>query len=129
MTRNQYHHFRHAYLAATSYADAAVGIILDGLEKSGLSDNTMVILMGDHGYQLGEKDRLGTSAVWRGSSQTPLNIRLPGRPAGAIDEAVSLIDIYPTLMDLLGLDAPHRLDGVSLLPLLNDPPAEGAYSC
>lgn len=115
---------RHAYLAATSYADAAVGIILDGLQKSGYAENTIVILMGDHGYQLGEKDRLGKSAVWRGASRTPLIIKMPDGQTGKTDQAVSLIDIFPTLTAILGLKAPQPLDGTSLVPLLEDPASE-----
>ena len=88
---------------------------------SGHADNTIVILMGDHGYQLGEKDRLGKAAVWRCASRTPLVIRMPGGPTGKTDQAVSLIDIFPTLIEILGLEAPQPLDGTSLIPLLQDP--------
>jgi len=115
---------RHAYYACASYADAAVGILLDGLARSGHADNTIVILMGDHGYQLGEKDRLGKSKVWRGASGMPMIIRMPGGRTGTAGAAVSMIDIYPTLVELLNLEAPHKLDGVSLVPLLNDPKAK-----
>lgn len=114
---------RHAYLAATSYADAAVGVILDGLKNSTFADNTVVILIGDHGYQLGEKDRLGKAAVWRGSSRTPMVIRIPNGEIGKSGEPVSLIDIYPTILDLLNLKSVHHLDGESLVPLLEDPEA------
>ncbi|QBG46768.1 DUF229 domain-containing protein [Verrucomicrobia bacterium S94] len=117
-------YLRHAYYACTTYADAAVGILLDGLEKSGYADNTIVILMGDHGYQLGEKDRLGKAKVWRGASGMPMIIRMPNGKTGTADSAVSMIDIYPTLVELLGLKAPHKLDGTSLLPLLENPEAK-----
>ena len=114
---------RHAYLAAASYADTAAGILLDALDKSPYADNTMVILMGDHGYQLGEKDRLGKAAVWRGASGMPMIIRLPRGKTGAVVAPVSMLDIYPTLIELLGLEAPQPLDGISLLPQLEDPEA------
>ena len=115
---------RHAYLAAMSYADAATGILLEGLAESPYADNTIVILMGDHGYQLGEKDRLGKAAVWRGASSMPMVIRIPDGPTGTVQAAVSMIDIYPTILELLGLESPHSLDGTSLAPLLEDPKAE-----
>ncbi|VGO18092.1 sulfatase [Pontiella sulfatireligans] len=115
---------RHAYFAATSYADAAVGIVLDGLAKSTYADNTVVIIIGDHGYQLGEKNRVGKSVNWKGSSGTPMIVKVPGKPAGATDVPVSLIDIYPTIMELSNMDPPHQLSGVSLLPLLENPNAK-----
>ncbi|WP_162030903.1 MULTISPECIES: sulfatase [unclassified Lentimonas] len=112
---------RHAYYACTTYADAAVGILLDGLEKSGYADNTIVILMGDHGYHLGEKDRLGKSKVWRGASSMPMIIRMPNGKIGTAEAAVSMLDLYPTIMELLALKAPQQLDGTSLVPLLTAP--------
>lgn len=112
---------RHAYYASATYADAALGIVLDGLERSGKADNTIVIVMGDHGYQLGEKERLGKAALWRGATRTPMVIKVPRKPAGVVNDPVSMIDIYPTLVDILGLKAPHELAGESLLPLINDP--------
>ncbi|VGO18917.1 sulfatase [Pontiella sulfatireligans] len=115
---------RHAYLAATSYADAAVGILLEGLAKSKYADNTIVILMGDHGYDLGEKDHLGKSVVWKNASSMPMVIRMPKGASGTVAAAVSMIDIYPTLVELLDLNAPQPLDGTSLVPLLKDPGAK-----
>lgn len=112
---------RHAYYASATYADAALGVILDGLEKSGQADNTILIVLGDHGFQLGEKDRLGKAALWRGATRTPMLIKVPGKPIGKVNDPVSMIDIYPTLVDLLGLKAPHELVGESLMPLINDP--------
>lgn len=114
---------RHAYYASATYADAALGIVLDGLEKSGKADNTIVIVMGDHGFQLGEKDRLGKAALWRGATRTPMIIKVPGKPAGIFNDPVSMIDIYPTLVDILGIEAPHELAGESLLQLLDNPGA------
>jgi arylsulfatase A-like enzyme len=112
---------RHAYFASATYADAALGVILEGLEKSGKKDNTIVIIMGDHGYQLGEKDRLGKAALWRGATRTPMLIKVPGKPAGVVNDPVSMIDIYPTLVDALNFKEPHSLAGESLLPLINNP--------
>ncbi|GAA3615150.1 hypothetical protein GCM10022396_36320 [Flavivirga amylovorans] len=115
---------RHAYLASTTYADAAVGIILDGLKKSGLEDNTIIVFMGDHGYQLGMKERLGKAVLWRGSSRTPMLIKVPGKPIGKVNEPVSMIDIYPTLVEMTSVKAPHKLAGESLVPFINNPKAK-----
>lgn len=112
---------RHAYFASATYADTALGIILNGLEKSGKKDNTIVIIMGDHGYQLGEKDRLGKAALWRGATRTPMLIKVPGKPMGVFKDPVSMIDIYPTLIDILNIKAPHQLAGESLVPQINNP--------
>lgn len=115
---------RHAYYACTTYADAAAGILLDALDNSEYAKNTIVILMGDHGYHLGEKDRLGKAMVWKGASSMPMIIRMPGGETGTAEAAVSMMDLYPTLVELLGLEAPHQLDGTSLVPLLENPAAK-----
>lgn len=118
---DEWKNLRHAYYACATYADGAVGILLDGLSRSEYADNTIVILLGDHGYQLGEKDRLGKAKVWRTASSTPMIIRMPRGKTGTADAAVSMIDLYPTLVDLLGVPPPHSLDGISLTPQLNNP--------
>ena len=112
---------RHAYLAASSYADAAAGIVLDALDKSPYADNTVVILMGDHGYHLGEKDRLGKSAVWQRASGMPMVIRMPKGKSGRAESPVNMLDIYPTILELTGLEAPQQMDGISLIPQLKNP--------
>ncbi len=110
-----------AYLAATSYADACVGVVLDALKKSKYADNTIVILWGDHGWHLGEKLKFRKAALWRESTQLPLIVHLP-----AMDDQtecyrnVNLIDLYPTLIELCGLPQ-KELDGKSFHPLLVDP--------
>ncbi|MDZ8117040.1 sulfatase [Pontiella agarivorans] len=114
---------RHSYYACITYADEAVGIILDGLAKSEYADNTIVILMGDHGQQIGEKDNEGKAWVWRSASGTPMIIKMPNGATGTVESAVSMLDIYPTLAELIGAEPPHELDGVSLLPQLKDPTA------
>ncbi len=112
-----------AYYAATSFADAQVGRILDELDKLGLSDNTIVILWGDHGYQLGEQGLWCKHTNFENSARTVLMIRTPGRTQTHTQSnaLVELVDIYPTLCDLAGLAKPEGLEGTSLVPLLDAP--------
>jgi arylsulfatase A-like enzyme len=107
-----------------------VGQILETLEASPYSDNTIVILSSDHGYHIGEKDCLQKWHLWNESTRVPLMIRIPGTQSGGQTCAhpVSLVDLYPTLTDLCGLPPePHlpeggpTLDGFSLKPFLEDP--------
>lgn len=112
-----------AYLAAMSYADACVGRILEAIEASPDRDNTIVVLWTDHGWQLGHKNRWEKFSLWRQATRTPLMIRASGIAPGESDRAVSLLDLFPTLSELTGVDAPAGLEGTSLVPLLQDPSA------
>jgi choline-sulfatase len=112
----------HAYLACVSFADMCVGTVLEGLNAGPNADNTFVVLWSDHGFHLGEKQHWAKRTLWEESTRTPLMIAGPGiRPGDDCREAVSLLDIYPTLIDLCGLPANTHLEGVSLLPQLKDP--------
>ena len=113
-----------AYLAATSFADEAIGVILDALARSPHADNTIVVICGDHGWHLGEKLRFRKATLWAESTRTTLLMRVPGdRPAAVSPRLVNLIDLYPTLVDLAGLPAKpaEALDGRSFAPLFEDP--------
>ena len=113
-----------AYLAASRYADDCVGRILDGLEKGPHRDRTIVIVCGDNGYQFGEKHHWSKGGLWEGSAHVPLVIAGPNIAEGQTSpRPVSLIDLYPTLLELSGLPAKSDLDGVSLVPLLKNPQA------
>ncbi|BCX47796.1 choline-sulfatase [Haloferula helveola] len=110
-----------AYLASTSFVDSQVGRVLDALRKSPHADNTIVVLFSDHGWHLGEKDISGKNTLWERSTHVPLIMSGPKIPAGQkCAEPVELVDIYPTLVDLCGLDAVDGLDGLSLRPQLED---------
>jgi arylsulfatase A-like enzyme len=110
-----------AYLAATSYADHCVGVMLDALAKSKYADNTIVILWGDHGWHLGEKLRFRKATLWKESTQLPLVVHLPGMKNRQDSfRNVNLLDLYPTLIELCGLPA-KKLDGKSIKPLLENP--------
>ena len=96
----------HAYHAAVSYADAQVGTVLDGLTELGLDDNTIVILLGDHGWNLGEHTMWNKSTLFDIALRTPLIIRAPDRASSRVSAVVSLLDLFPTLTDLTGLPSP-----------------------
>jgi iduronate 2-sulfatase len=114
-----------AYYAATTYADAQIGRILDALERLDLSDNTIVVVWGDHGWHLGEQGLWCKHTNFEMATRAPLVITRPKLPrgrAGATSNAlVEFVDIYPTLTELAGLPRPDNLEGVSLVPLLTAP--------
>jgi arylsulfatase A-like enzyme len=113
------------YLASMAFADDCVGKILDGLENGPYRDNTIVVFYTDHGWQLGHKNRWEKYSLWKLSTNSPLIIWYPGmkQTGKTCERAVSLMDLYPTVLDLLGRDKPAYLEGHSLLPLLTNPRA------
>ena len=114
-----------AYLASVTFADAMVGQIVDALDRSGRADNTIIVLWGDHGWHLGEKLRWRKQTLWEESTRVPLIFVAPGltAPGSRSERAVSLLDLFPTLAELAGLDVPEHLEGTSLVPLLENPDA------
>ncbi|NIA14773.1 MAG: sulfatase-like hydrolase/transferase [Nitrospiraceae bacterium] len=115
-------HVVQAYLACISFTDACVGIVLDALEASPYAENTLAVLWSDHGMHLGEKSHWCKMTLWEESTRVPFIMAGPGVPqAGeACDRVVSLLDMYPTLVDCCGLPPVAALEGQSLRPLLND---------
>ena len=111
-----------AYMACISYVDDCIGLVLDALEKSKYKDNTIIVLLGDHGWFLGEKLRYRKTLLWEESVRSPLLIRVPGmtRTSQCI-RIVNFMDLYPTLADLCGLPVPGHCEGRSIVPLLKDP--------
>jgi arylsulfatase A-like enzyme len=115
------------YLATVTFADRCLGRVLDALEDGPHADNTVVVLWSDHGWHLGEKARWRKFTLWEESTHVPLIVSAPGLdvPRGKrCDEAVELLDLYPTLADLCGLPGREGLEGQSLRPLLSDPDAQ-----
>jgi len=117
-----------AYLAASSYADACLGVIFDALNKSPHYKDTIVIVWGDHGWHLGEKLRYRKGTGWSESTRMPLLVRLPGMSQRQdCQRLVNMIDFYPTLIDLCGLPQKPVLDGRSFAPLLKSPKQKWDY--
>jgi choline-sulfatase len=113
-----------SYLASVSFADHLVGQVLDALDASGQADNTIVVLFSDHGYHLGEKGITGKNTLWERSTRVPLIIAGPGITRGArTNQPAELLDLFPTLTALTGLQAPAGLEGLSLVPQLRNPDA------
>jgi len=119
-----------AYLACVAAVDDNIGQVLDALNKSSLKENTIVVLASDHGFHMGEKDYLYKNSLWEESTRIPLLMRAPRltQPGTQVEQTVSLIDVYPTLLDLCGLSTQtlknekgHPLDGQSMRPLLENP--------
>jgi arylsulfatase A-like enzyme len=124
------------YLASIAYADALVGMLIDALAYSPYAHNTIVVLWSDHGWQLGEKEHWRKFALWENTLRTVMMVRVPegtpGLPEGSAngtrcERVTSLVDIFPTLVELCGFPRKEGLDGHSLVPLLKNPGAEWDY--
>ena len=114
--------FVRGYLASVTYADAQVGRLLQALENSPYHDNTIIVLWTDNGYHLGEKMHWGKYTLWERATHVPLIIAGgPANPGHRCKTPVSLIDLYPTLIDLCGLPPMQALDGESLVDCLEQP--------
>lgn len=126
-----------AYLACVAAVDDNVKVVMDALDNSPLRDNTIVVLASDHGFHMGEKDYLYKNSLWDESTRIPLIMRVPGlaKPNTKTSTTTSLIDIYPTLLDLCDLPKEtlknskgHALDGQSLKTLLENPEGESIHN-
>lgn len=111
------------YAACVTYVDAQVGRVLKELDRLGLRQNTIIVFWGDHGFHLGENGIWGKATNFELSVRVPLIISTPEMQAkGKHSKAlVELVDLYPTLAELVGLDAPNNLEGRSMVPLLDNP--------
>ncbi|MCZ6673385.1 MAG: sulfatase-like hydrolase/transferase, partial [Verrucomicrobia bacterium] len=113
------------YLASISFADAQVGRLLDALDASSYGDNTVIVLWSDHGWHLGEKQHWHKRTLWDEATRVPLIVVAPntGRSGQKCVQPASLVDVFPTLIDLCGLDkiSGQQLDGISLKPWLVNP--------
>ncbi|MFQ5731735.1 MAG: sulfatase [Planctomycetaceae bacterium] len=112
-----------AYLASISFADAQVGRLLKALDASPHAKNTIVVLWGDHGWHLGEKQHWRKFALWEEATRTPLMIAAPGitKPGSVCRRTVDFMSVYPTLAELCGTKIPKHCKGPSFVSLLKDP--------
>jgi len=122
LSDKQARELRRGYYAATSYTDAQIGRVIGELDRLGLRDNTVIVLWGDHGWQLGEHGEWTKHTNFEIATRVPLIISAPGqKQVGTRTEAFAeFVDIYPTLCDLCGLPMPNGLEGTSLKPVLSD---------
>lgn len=122
VTVEQARRCKQAYYATISFVDAQVGRLLDALEQNNLLDNTVIVFWSDHGYFLGEKGLWYKRKAFERSARMPMIIAAPGFARDRhTDKPVELLDVYPTLADLCGIQPPGNLEGRSLRPLLTDP--------
>ena len=110
-----------AYLACMSFADACVGEVLKSLENSPYRDNTIVVFWSDHGWQLGHKNRWEKYSLWHQATNAPFVVYVPNQKGGVCNEAVSYLDIFPTLLDLMRFKKPDFLEGDSFSKQVKTP--------
>lgn len=127
MKHNQWKAAVAGYLACVHFVDAQIGKVLDAIDASAARDNTIIVLWGDHGWHLGEKEHWGKWTGWERATRVPLAVVPAAKDrgkfrAGQSAQPVSLLDLYPTLLELCGVATPaDGLDGKSLVPLLREP--------
>ena len=108
------------YYASASFADACVGVVLDALEASPYRDNTIVVLVSDHGFHLGTKEHWAKFTFWDNGTRIPYIIKMPGAEPQVVESTVSLIDLYPTIVELAGFEPPEEVAGRSLAGAVRD---------
>ncbi len=116
-----------AYLASIAFTDGEIGRLLDALDNSDFAKNTIIVLWGDHGWHLGEKQHWRKFALWEEATRTPLIFVVPGmtQPGSVCERTVDLMAVYPTLSELCGMPLPKQpIEGKSIVSLLKDPKSE-----
>lgn len=109
----------HGYYACVSYIDAQIGLVLDELDRLDLSKNTIVVLWGDHGWNLGDHQLWCKHCTFESSLHVPLILKVPGKTKGKTTNAITeYVDLYPSICDLTGIEKPAHLEGESLIPLI-----------
>lgn len=124
MTEEQERKAMAAYYATTSFLDDQVGKVLNALKEEGLEENTIVVFTSDHGYLLGEHRFWMKVSLMEESARVPLIIKVPGKKPAVCHSLAELIDLYPTVAHLAGLDPPSYLQGENLAPVFDDPDYE-----
>jgi arylsulfatase A-like enzyme len=123
--RDQWKEAIQGYLAASAFADAMVGRLLDAYETSRYRENTIICLWSDHGWHLGEKDHWRKFSLWEEGTRSPLYWIVPGmtKPGSVCETPVDFMSLYPTLTALCRIETPKHVEGISITPLLADPKA------
>ena len=121
----QWEHAVQSYLASVSFADHCLGLVLDALDASPHKDNTIIVLFSDHGFHLGEKQRWAKRSLWEDGTRVPIIVSAPGFKSNQRSpRPAELLDIFPTLLELTGLEADSEQEGQSLVPLMEEPEKE-----
>jgi arylsulfatase A-like enzyme len=110
----------HGYYASVSFTDYLIGQLLSELDALGKASNTIVVLWGDSGFHLGDHGQWGKHTAMEQASRVPMVIKVPDIEQGETFALVESLDLFPTLAELAGLDAPPDIHGLSLVPVLND---------
>jgi arylsulfatase A-like enzyme len=126
-SRGQWRPAVQGYLAAISYCDWIVGRLIEALDRSGLADDTVVVLWGDNGFHLGEKLHWRKFVLWEEATRVPMIVVPPSGVAARprYDEPVGLLNLFPTILDLCGVEGPGKVDGVSLVPAMAEESCPG----
>lgn len=123
-----YKKFLYAYCTNYSFADWNVERVIEALDKSKFASNTIVIFYSDNGFHCGEKLRWGKATLWEQADNIPFLVRTPDSKGETSKATVSLVDLFPTLIDYCGLKKPNQpFDGHSFVPLLKNQNAEWKY--
>ncbi|HIA18806.1 MAG TPA: DUF4976 domain-containing protein [Planctomycetaceae bacterium] len=110
-----------AYYASVSYMDALTGKVIKALEESGQRNDTIIIFTSDHGYHLGEHDLWSKVSIHEESARVPLIVSMPGKRPAVCKSFVELLDLYPTVSALCGLQVPGTVQGRNISAMLDDP--------
>jgi len=124
--KDEWKYMVQSYLACINYADTQIGLLLEALKKNPRGNDTVIILTGDHGWNLGEKEHWCKAAIWRNTTRVPYIVFAPGTAkAGTVNnQPISHVDLYPTLCEFAGISKPKHLEGQSILPLLKQSEAK-----
>jgi len=114
---------KHGYYASVSYVDALLGNLINHMKELGIYENTIIILWGDHGWKLGDHNSWGKMTNYNIDLQVPMIIRYPNQEnrGAQTSELTELIDMFPSLCEIAGVDVPDYMQGTSFVPLIEDP--------
>ena len=118
MDEPYFEYIRALYAGEVEYVDAFLGRLIERLKTLGIYDQTMIVVLADHGELLGEQNKIGHGSTHAACLRVPLLIRLPGLAPRRVDAPVELIDVMPTVFAAVGADPPYRFQGTNLLPVM-----------